>query len=232
MRAIENAFPRKPILMLKGGKSEAGKKAVLAHTGSLAGSREVFKAAIEQSGGLYMRDLEELCDAAKAFSTLSVPDGGRLLIITSSGGSGILASDTCDEVGLKLSELSGATLEKFRHGLPDWCVLGNPLDIARAHIYLYRDALKIALNDDSVDMCLLIFGDPIPDAYESLTEVLQKATKKKIPVAVSYLGGGAEVQIVETEKFQENGVPVYPTPGRAVRALSYLNKYREKVMRC
>lgn len=234
MRAIENAFPKKPILMLKGGKSEAGKKAVLAHTGSLAGSREVFEAAVEQSGGLCVRDLEELCDAVKAFSTLSVPNGDRLLIITSSGGSGILASDTCEEVGLKLSELSVTTLEKLKQSLPDWCVMGNPLDVtgnALNYVHLYRDALEIALDDDSVDMCLLIFGDPIPDAYESLTEALQKATKKKIPVAVSYLGG-ANVQIVETQKFQENGVPVYPTPGRAVRALSFLNKYREKVIRC
>jgi acyl-CoA synthetase (NDP forming) len=77
-------------------------------------------------------------------------------------------------------------------------------------------------------MCLLIFGDPIPDAHLSIKDTLKEAIKKKVPVAVSYLGGG-EIQIIETEEFQKNGVPVYPTPGRAVRALSYLNKYRENI---
>lgn len=166
MDAIKRASRHKPVLVLKGGKSEAGKRAVLAHTGSLAGSNKVFEAAVRQSGGLCMKNLEELCDAAKAFSTMPTPKGNRLIVITSSGGAGILSSDACESAGLVLTKLSESTQERLHEILPDWCVIGNPLDLtgnALNNVHLYKDALDIVLEDDSVDMVLVIFGDPIPD---------------------------------------------------------------------
>jgi len=233
MKAIKSASQKKPVLFLKGGKTEAGKRAVLAHTGSLAGMKEVFEAAIKQSGGICVNNLDELCDAAKAFSTLSIPKGNKLLIITSSGGSGILASDACEEEGLLLSNLSNNSLGKLEKNLPTWCVIGNPLDLTGNvlnNVHLYNESLKIVLDDESVDMVLLIFGDPIPNAYEFVKDEINKASTMGIPLAVAYLGG-AEVQIDETQKFQQHGVPVFPTPNRAILALSYLTKYCTRYLR-
>jgi len=227
MAAIKQASRTKPVIFLKAGKTEAGKKAVLAHTGSLAGNREVFEAAVKQSGGIYVNDLQELCDTAKAFSTCPTPRGNRLMVITSSGGSGILASDAGEDVGLKLSKLSDETVEALRNQLPSYCVIRNPLDLtgnALNNVQLYTDALKIVLEEKDVDLVLVIFGDPILGASDSLKELTDKASAQNIPVVVSFLGG-ADVQVLESEKLQKNGVPVYPTPGRAIKALGNMKKY-------
>jgi len=228
MKAVRGASASKPVLILKGGKTEAGRKAVLAHTGSLAGSGEVFEAAVSQSGGFCVGSLEELLDAAKAFSMLPVPRGPNLLVVTSSGGAGILASDASEKVGLNLPTLSRETVDRLNAVLPDYCILRNPLDLtgnALTEPNMYRDALEAALESGEADMVLVVFGDPIPDTVELLGEVVEKAKKKGVPVAVNYIGG-ADVQKVEVDALQRNGIPVYQTPERAITALGYLNRYR------
>jgi len=228
MVAIRDASATKPVLILKGGKTEAGRKAVLAHTGSLAGSGEVFEAAVSQSGGFCVGSLEELLDAAKAFSMLPVPRGPNLLVVTSSGGAGILSSDASEKAGLTLSTLSRDTVDRLKAVLPDFCILRNPLDLtgnALTEPRMYRDALKVVLESGEADMVLVVFGDPILDTVELLGEAVEKAEEKGVPVVVNYLGG-ADVQKVEVDALQRNGIPVYQTPERAITALGYLNRYR------
>ena len=228
MKAVRGASAGKPVLILKGGKTEAGKRAVLAHTGSLAGSSEVFEAAVSQSGGFCVGSLEELLDAAKAFSALPVPRGPRLLVVTSSGGAGILSSDASEKAGLTLRTLSRETVDQLKAVLPDFCILRNPLDLtgnALTEPKMYGKALEVALESDEADMILVVFGDPIPDTVELLREVVQKAKEKGVPLAVNYLGG-ADVQKEEVDALQRNGIPVFQTPERAITALGYLNRYR------
>lgn len=228
MKAIRDASATKPVLILKGGRTEAGRKAVLAHTGSMAGSGEVFEAAVHQSGGVCVGSLEELLDAAKAFSMLPAPRGPNLLVVTSSGGAGILSSDASEKSGLTLSALSQETVDRLNEALPDYCILRNPLDLtgnALTEHYMYRDALEVALESGEADMVLVVFGDPIPGTVELLGEAVEKAREKEVPVVVNYLGG-ADVQKIEVDSLQRSGVPVYPTPERAITALGYLNRYR------
>jgi len=228
MKAVRGASASKPVLILKGGKTEAGKRAVLAHTGSLAGSNEVFEAAVSQSGGFCVGSLEELLDAAKAFSALPVPRGPNLLVVTSSGGAGILSSDASEKAGLTLRTLSQGTVDQLKAVLPDFCILRNPLDLtgnALTEPNMYGEALEVALESDEADMILVVFGDPIPDTVELLREVVEKAKKKGVPLAVNYLGG-ADVQKEEVDALQRNGIPVFQTPERAITALGYLNRYR------
>ena len=228
MKAVRGASASKPVLILKGGKTEAGRKAVLAHTGSLAGSGEVFEAAVSQSGGFCVGSLEELLDAAKAFSALPVPRGPNLLVVTSSGGAGILSSDASEKAGLTLRTLSQDAVDRLKAVLPDFCILRNPLDLtgnALTEPKMYRDALEVALESGEADMVLVIFGDPIPDTVELLREVVQKAKEKGVPLVVNYMGG-ADVQKDEVDALQRNDVPVFQTPERAITALGYLNRYR------
>lgn len=227
MKAVKKASNQKPVLILKGGKSEEGKRAVFAHTGSLAGDNNVFEAAMKQSGGLCLDGLEELCSVSKAFSSLPIPKGNKLLVISSSGGAGILSADSCEGVGLVLSSLSEHTLEKLRNGLPEYCIIGNPLDLtgnALSNPEMYGLALEIVLEDSSVDMILVIFGDPIPNSFNLLEKQVEKAKKLGVPIAVNYLGA-ANVQEKEIKNLQKNGVPVFPTPNRAIKALSYMYRY-------
>jgi acetyl coenzyme A synthetase (ADP forming)-like protein len=228
MKAVRGASAGKPVLVLKGGRTEAGRKAVLAHTGSMAGSGEVFEAAVRQSGGICVGSLEELLDAAKAFSMLPVLGGPRLLVVTSSGGAGILSSDASEKAGITLCTLSQETVDRLSEALPDYCILRNPLDLtgnAFTEPRMYRDALEVVLESGEADMILVVFGDPIPDTVELLGEIVKKAEEKGVPLAVNYLGG-ADVQKIEVDALQRGGVPVYPTPERAITALGYMNRYR------
>ena len=227
MDALKRASMRKPVFILKGGTTEAGKRAVLAHTGSLAGGVKVFEAAVRQSGGLCVRNLQELYDAAVVCSTSPLPKGNRVQIITSSGGSGILAVDASGAASLSLAKLSDGTIKRLKEKLPEWCVVGNPLDLtgnALSYVHLYREALEIVMEDPEVNMVLAIFGDPIPGACETISATVREASSRGIPVVVSYLGG-ADVQEVETDKLQKNGIAVFSTPERAIAALGYLSKY-------
>lgn len=233
MKAIGKASRRKPVLFLKGGKTEAGRRAVKAHTGTLAGRTEVFNAAVKQSGGMIVKSLEELCEAAKTLSTLPLPKGNRILIVTSSGGSGILASDACEEANLELAKLLPSTVERLRKRLPEWCIIGNPLDLtgnALSYPNHYAEVLDEIHGDGSVDIVLLIYGDPIQGSFKAVQASLGKAKSMGLPVAVCYLGG-AEVQVEEVNKFQEYGVPVFDEPSKAIVALGYLNRHRMNLSR-
>jgi acyl-CoA synthetase (NDP forming) len=228
MKAVQEASGRKPVIILKGGRTEAGRRAVMAHTGSLAGSSEVFKAAVHQSGGVCVDSLEELLDAAKAFSAVPVPKGPNLVVVTSSGGAGILSSDAAERAGLCLSDLPLDTLDRLREVLPDYCIVRNPLDLtgnAFTVPEMYRDALEVVLESEGVDMVLVVLGDPITESVKLLKEMVEKGREKGIPVIVNYIGG-ADVQKQEIDDLQRNGIPVFQTPEKAVKVLGYMNIYR------
>ena len=213
---------RKPILVLKGGRTEIGAKAVASHTRSLAGKDEIFSAAFKQAGIIRVTTLEELYDTAKAFSLSNLPRDNKLLIITSSGGSGIISADEAEINGLVLPELSQELKEKLSNKLPDYVILRNPLDLTgNAYADLYRDTLTITVSEDSFSAFIVIFGDPIEGAADVIKEITEKTDK---PILSVYLGGG-DLQKTEINKFREYKLPVYPTPERAVKALSNLVKY-------
>ena len=227
MNTIRDASVSKPILVLKGGKTDIGKKAVMAHTGSLAGSNDVFEAAVRQSGGVCVESLEQLFDASVIFATSPRTKGNRVQIITSSGGSGILAVDTSVTSNLVLSKLSESTIQSLKKTLPEYCIIGNPIDLtgnALNNVNLFKQSLEKVIADPNVDMILTIFGDPIPESCSTILPLVKEARLRGIPVVINYLGG-AEVQEEEIKKFEKNKIPVFPTPERAIKALSFLSTY-------
>ena len=214
----------KPIVVLKGGRTEVGAKAVASHTRSLAGKDAIFSAAFKQSGIIRVSDLEELYDTAKAFATLSLPEGKNTLVITSSGGSGIMAADIASESGMNLPEIPQEAIKELKEQLPDYVILRNPLDLTgNAYAELYKIVLSNATIQKRFDSFVVIFGDPIEGAAEVIKEIIEKTQK---PIVTAYLGGG-ELQYEEIEKFRDFGLPVYPTAERATKALAYITKYAE-----
>jgi acyl-CoA synthetase (NDP forming) len=210
----------KPVIILKSGRTLGGQRAAASHTKSLAGSDDVFSGICQQIGVVRAQSLEELFDFSKGFARLPIPQGNRLMIITSSGGSGILAVDIAEEMGLCTPPLAPSLfLELKAADLPSAMVVGNPLDLtgdATAQDYL--QILNIAEHYDAADMYLIIFGDPILGAAGILAETLINMKK---PVGLCYLGGG-QIQTDEVKKFHEKKLPVYPTPERAARSLGIL----------
>ncbi|MBI5420152.1 MAG: acetate--CoA ligase family protein [Deltaproteobacteria bacterium] len=200
----------KPIVVLKAGRTERGRMAAESHTRSLAGKDEIYDAAFRQFGVHRAATLEDLYDFSKALAYLPAPAGPGMLIVTSSGGSAIIATDVAEEEGFRVRPLPEGLASRLREMLPAHCIVGNPLDLTGdTDAARYRKVLEAAA--DHYDVTMAIFGDPIPGA----SEVIAKGRC----VLVSYLGG-AEVERAERALLHEKKIAVFPTPERAVRALS------------
>jgi acetyl coenzyme A synthetase (ADP forming)-like protein len=214
---------RKPIVVLKPGVTERGAKAVESHTKSMAGRDAVFEAACRQSGIVRAENLEELYDFAKAFAYLRPFKGERVLIVTSSGGSGILAIDVLESNGLKVFEADEELKAKLRELVPAHAILDNPIDLTGdATAEMYLNVVKAAF--DYADAFLLIVGDPIEGAADTVIEVVRMADEAGKTVVVAFLGG-AEVEKEEVAKMHSNNIPVFPTPERAAKVLAALKRW-------
>lgn len=219
---------RKPILILKGGKTQLGSIAAMSHTRSLAGRDEAYDAAFKRAGVIRVNELDELYDGSKILSLSSPPPGNRVLILTSSGGAGILAADLCEELGLELPPLPEESKKQLRAKLPPQCILGNPIDLTGdTDAPRYETAVRLSEASSPYDTYYLIFGDPIEKATETV-QALRSDLKK--PVIACYVGGG-ETEKVERGKMNSAEIPVFPTPERGIRAISALTRYAKTMER-
>jgi len=217
LETIERVASRKPIAILKSGRTAAGQKSAASHTGSLAGNNEVFKAACRKFGVVCVDDLETLYDSAKALATLRSPRGNRVLPISSSGGACTLAVDEAVTKGLSVPELPESFKGELKKlNLSALATLSNPLDLASISSDHFRQVVSLADQKNVADIFLLNYGDPVVGA----TEVTQHlAAHCKGIVAVSFFGGGEEEKSSRI-RIQELGIPVFPAPERAIRGIA------------
>lgn len=216
---------RKPILALKAGRTPAGARAVASHTGSLAGSDEVYDAIFTQSGVLRVDTVEDLFEYAIAFAHQPLPKGRRAAIITNAGGPGIMATDACVRYGLELAQLRDTTLQRLRAQLPPHAALHNPIDlIGDAQSDRYDLALNAVLDDDHVDGVIVLLTPQAMTDIEAIAQVIARAAqRRRKPVLACFMGVvdvSAGVRILEA-----NGVPCYTFPEDAVRAMAAMAQY-------
>jgi acetyltransferase len=203
---------QKPIVVLKSGRTVAGRRAAESHTRSLAGRDELYTALFRQLRIHRADSLEDLYDAAKALAYLPRPGGRRILTITSSGGSGILATDWAEWCGLEIASLPDAVAVTLRGMLPAHCIVANPLDLTGdGTAALYRQVMEATAPHFNYQV--IIFGDPILQAADVVTP--------GAPQLVIFLGG-ADVERQERVRMHHKKVPVFPTPERGIRALARL----------
>nr|AAU82850.1 conserved hypothetical protein [uncultured archaeon GZfos1D1] len=216
---------RKPVIALKTGRSLAGSKAVLSHTGSLAGTDRIYDGAFKQAGVIRAWTIEELFDSALALS-ISPPAGDGIGIISNGGGAAILAADLCEDLGLHLPDMSDDTVRMLKGVLPAIATPANPLDTAGDASYeMFRDVVDIVLSDPGINALLVIYVhaemvDPCLPA-EAVIDARKGCGK---PVITSWIGGkGLETAV---QRLEENRIPNYPLPERAVVALNNLVRYK------
>jgi acetyl coenzyme A synthetase (ADP forming)-like protein len=216
----------KPVVAIKSGVTAAGSRAVSSHTGSLAGSEAAYKAAFKQAGVLRAESMEALFDAARAFASQPLPKGDRICIVTNAGGPGILATDALEHAGMRLARLGGETVSALTSGLPGEASVANPVDLlGDALADRYEEALKLTLADPNVDGVLVIVTpQAVTEIEETAGAVGRVADKADKPVIACFMGEArvrAGIAVLD-----EAGVPSYPFPERAVRALAAMNAYR------
>ena len=223
----------KPLIIMKAGRSEAGAKASVSHTGSLAGADEVYQAVFSQNGVLRADSLDELFDLAVLSQASRRPRGKRVQILTNSGAAGILLADVGSEWGLEFSDLSAGTKEALKKVMPAFATIANPMDLTAeivARPGLLKMAAELILADPNVDN-LVIFLGIMPGAHEKLaTDIanMARATDKLVMVTWFPLPLPHVRQILI-----QADVPVFPEPARGMRTLGKMAQYvatRESVL--
>ncbi|MDE1850283.1 MAG: CoA-binding protein [Candidatus Micrarchaeota archaeon] len=216
---------KKPVIVIKGGMTEAGAAAAHSHTASLAGSHEAYEAVFRQCGFAIAKDLDDLLYFAKAFATEPEPVGNRVAVITNGGGTGVLTTDAIYNAGLRMAAFGPQTQRELRRSMPITVNVRNPLDlVGDANKKRYEDALNAIAQDKNIDMLIVIALFQTPGADESLAEKLVefKSSSEKPMVVIS--AGSQYTQ--ERVAFMENaGLPVYDSPSAAANSLAELLKY-------
>jgi len=224
------AFARtKPIIVLKAGKSTAGAKVALSHTGTLAGNDIAFDAAFKRAGIVPVDTIEQLFNAAQALAMQPRPKGNKLAIITNAGGPGVLATDHLINQGGQLAELSESTMQQLDEVLPAVWSHGNPVDVlGDANSERYKAATEIILKDKDVDGVLVVLTpQAMTHADEIAKEVVLIANKSKKPVLASWMG---EKDVALGRDILENGsIPVYRIPENAVNTFMSMYRYTRNI---
>jgi acyl-CoA synthetase (NDP forming) len=157
LEVASSITPRKPVIVLKGGKGTQGARAVSSHSGALAGSLELFQGMFEQAGIVVADTSEEFIDLVTAFSSLPLPRGGRIAVITMGGGWGVVAADACDREGLELATLPQSLVEEMDSYLPSYWSRGNPVDlVGNLRRENHFKAIDSVARCDQVDMVVLM----------------------------------------------------------------------------
>ena len=220
---------RKPVLLIKSGRTALGEQAVRSHTGNLAHahSDRLFDAVFDEAGVLRAGSISELFQMARIFSASPLPRGGRLAILTNSGGPGILAADAAARAALTLPGLPERTRRRLAPQLPPHSSVRNPLDItADAKSASYAAALKGLLGEDSIDSILLIATPTGETTGRAVAETVVKTAERQTKPLVTCLFGIGDLS-EEVSYLEAHGIPNFTFPEEAASALAHLAAYAE-----
>jgi len=227
MEAARKTVKKKPILVLKAGRTHEGTHAASSHTGSLAGDDAVYSAAFRQCGMIRIDNIVDMFAFADALSTQPEAKGPRVQIITNGGGYGVLATDAAVQEGLTLARLSEKSKKKLKAVLPPYATIANPLDLTGdADMARYEAALEIVGSDPDIDVILCISLFQTVSLQPEVTRVLRGFASKRIKPIIVCSGGGEYAQKLIKE-LEEGTVPVFESPDEAARALKCLVSYHK-----
>jgi acetyl coenzyme A synthetase (ADP forming)-like protein len=206
---------KKPVVMLKAGRTAMGARAAASHTGALAGNDKIYDDVLRQSGVIRASSLNDLLQFARGLPVLPTPKGENIVIITGAGGSGVLLSDACVDNGLQLMSMPPDLDEAFKKFIPPFGASGNPVDITGGEPpTTYRNTVKLGLEDERIHALILGYWHTIitpPMVFARLVaEVVEEARARGIdkPVVASLVG---DVEVEEASEYlYARGVVAYP----------------------
>ncbi len=205
---------KKPVVILKGGRTKAGAERAFSHTASLAGDDSVFDGAFKQAGIARVRRYVDLINVAKAIAFQPLPPGRRVASLAPSGALGVVAADSCESLGLKMVRHSREALEKLRRISASWVTISNPVDMSAitpilGPVEAYKNVVETLLQDEGVDVvaAILLASPKIPaEEYRFLPELSARYPRK--PIYVSFTGDKPSFD--RARDFLENrSIPVF-----------------------
>ncbi|MEN6428404.1 MAG: acetate--CoA ligase alpha subunit [Phycisphaerales bacterium] len=225
VREAEQISQKKPILLMKSGRTAAGAKAASSHTGSLAGGDVAYESAFTRAGVIRCESIKQQFDFAQAFANQPLPRGRNVVVITNAGGPGIMAADAIEQKGLTFAKLSEETKKKLVEKLPAAANVHNPVDVlgdALADRYEY--AFDVVLDDPNVDAAVVLLTPQAMTQSKETAEALVKISKKKgKPVLACFLGAAKVEPGIQV--LRKAGIPQYDSPESAVETLTVMCEY-------
>ncbi|NHJ86099.1 MAG: CoA-binding protein [Asgard group archaeon] len=233
MKTFKEVGLKKPIIALKSGRSKRGAAAAASHTGSLAGSDNIYSAAFEQSGVLRAIDASEAFDWARCITSNPRPQGPNAVIITNGGGVGVMATDACEDHNLELYNDQEKLKELFFKPdiMPSFGSTKNPVDITGGGGELaYKKAIEAAFEAKEIHSIVLLYCQTAttnPDLLADYVIECHKKYQNKKPFVIASIGGEAVDEMID--KLNENDVPAYDLPEKAISSLSALYRWSDFV---
>ncbi|MGC9324141.1 MAG: acetate--CoA ligase family protein [Desulfomonilia bacterium] len=235
LRSLATTAARKniPIVLIKIGRSETGRKAAQSHTGALAGNDAIVDGVFQQLGIIRAESIEELVETASLFSRYDLPEGDRVGIYTLSGGLCGLYADLCDTYGIDLPPFQETTRTALKAHLPAFAAPDNPLDVTGAGFRAgLTHILELLIQDDNLDIILPLcippqgdldaFAQSINEAFLSLA-----GTRRKLVIPITF----REVSEFAKTYFSSRGITYIDQPGIGFKALSHMIRYASFVKR-
>ncbi|HSD05506.1 MAG TPA: 4-hydroxybutyrate--CoA ligase [Nitrosopumilaceae archaeon] len=217
---------KKPILVLKSGRSPEGAKAAMSHTGALMGSDEIYDALLKQSGAIRVDTMEELFDYATAFSKQPLPTKGDLVIVSNAGGPAIISTDACSKLGIKMAKIEEIR-PKINAVIPPWGSSRNPVDIVGdADFNRFNNVLNEVLAHPNVGSVIAMCTPSATLDYNKLAEVIVDVSKKYNKTMFASLMGLDE-GIKNKEILAQGGIPHYNYAETAIRSLKAMLRFTE-----
>ena len=230
LEAARAVAHKKPVLAMKAGRTEQGAQAASSHTGSLAAVDIATELIFEKTGILSFQDEAEMLRAAMAFAAQPIPKGNRVGIITNTGGPAVIATDAMVAGGLTLAKLSEKSTAKLKEVQYPEASLGNPLDLmATGGAAQWQNALDVLLEDEGVDCIFINAVTPLyVDVVANARAIAAASRLRKKPIVMNFMTDLAVERFREAQKIlQDGGVPCYPNPSEAARAMVALYKYSQ-----
>ncbi len=227
IKIAKECSKKKPIILIKSGGTLAGARAASSHTGALAGSETAFTAAFRQTGIIRASGVEELFKIAKVFSSMKIPSGNRIIIITNAGGPGIIAADRAETLGLKMPIMNKTALRRLGKKLPKNASLFNPIDvIGDATSERYTAVLEEVIRSKDFDGIIIILTpQATTDVNRTAAEIVNASKRTSKPIVTSFMGYESVKDAVKILK--ESGIPNYSYPEDAVTAYGSLVHFSE-----
>jgi len=222
---------KKPVLMIKGGRTKEGGRAMASHTASIAGEDAVLEGAMRQAGVLRMTGVEDLVRTLKGFLNMPLPRGDRLAFVTYSGAQAIMSIDAAVERGLKVARLEETTLRKISGVIASPSKARNPVDIfpdmlAHGFEKTSMEILKALLEDDGVDGIVWIsFANMGPEIYRPMADLLVQQRPK--PIFFSLLGTKKDIEACE-DFLERKRLPCFVFPEHAVQVFAHMWRYSKQ----
>lgn len=215
---------KKPVLVLKSGRSPEGAKAAMSHTGALMGSDEIYDAILKQSGAIRVDTMEELFDYATAFSKQPLPLGGDLVIVSNAGGPAIISTDACSKMNIKMADITSIS-KKIDSVIPPWGSSRNPVDIVGdADFNRFSNVLDRVLAHPKVGSVVSMCTPSGTLNYDKLADVIVAMSKKYKKTMLASLMGLDE-GITNKEILAEGNIPYYNYAEGAIRTLAAMIRF-------